>query len=115
MACAVQERQREFGVRLALGQSPASLLRVTVWSAIRFGAMGAAIGFGLSLAMARLIGSALYLVRGEHNGVLYGVTTTDPIALGSAAAGMMLIAALSGIVPARQATRVDPLLALRAE
>jgi putative ABC transport system permease protein len=115
MACAVQERQREFGIRLALGQPPAAILRATVGRAVRLAIAGAAIGLALSLVIARLIGNALYLVRGQHSGLLYGVTTSDPAALGSAAAAMIVIAVMSGLIPARQATRVDPLIALRSE
>jgi len=115
MACAVQERTREFGVRLALGQPPAALLRGTLWQSARFGVAGAAFGLVLSLGIARLIGSALYLVRGQHNGLLHGVTTTDPLSLGAAACALVVIATLSGVIPARQATRVDPLVVLRSE
>jgi len=115
MACAVQERSREFGVRLALGQPPAAILRGTVWQSARFGVTASVLGIAITFVIARLIGNALYLVRGEHSGLLHGVTTTDPVALTAAAAALVVIATLSGIVPARQATQVDPLVALRAE
>ena len=115
MACAVQERTREFGVRLALGEQPRSIVRRTVWQAMRFGLTAGAIGLAAALLIAKLIGNGLYLVRGEHNGLLYGVTTTDPLSLGGAVLALTAIAALSGIVPARQATRVDPLVAIRSE
>jgi putative ABC transport system permease protein len=115
MACAVQERTREFGVRLALGQQPGALVRATLWESARFGVLGGAAGLAIAVVGARILGNALYLVRGEHNGLLYGVRTTDPIALACAALALVVIATLSGIVPARQATRVDPLVALRAE
>jgi putative ABC transport system permease protein len=115
MACAVQERSREFGVRLALGQPPAAILRATVWQSARFGLIASGIGLGLSLVVARLIGNGLYLVRGEHSGLLHGVTTTDPLTLTSAAAALIVIATIAGVIPARQATRVDPLVVLRSE
>jgi len=115
MACAVQERTREFGVRLALGQQPAAMVRATLWESARFGVVGGALGLAIALVIARLLGNALYLVRGQHNGMLYGVTTTDPIVLGGAAAALILIATLAGVIPARQVARVDPLIALRAE
>jgi putative ABC transport system permease protein len=115
MACAVQERTREFGVRLALGQQPRAMVRATLWESARFGVLGGALGLSITLVIARLLGNALYLVRGEHNGLLYGVTTTDPIVLGGAALSLILIATLAGVIPARQVSRVDPLVALRAE
>ena len=115
MACAVQERTREFGVRLALGQQPHAMVRATLWESARFGVVGAAIGLSITVIVARLLGNALYLVRGEHSGLLYGVTTTDPVVLGGAALALILLAALAGLAPARQVSRVDPLIALRAE
>jgi putative ABC transport system permease protein len=115
MACAVQERTREFGVRLALGQQPRALLRATVWESMRFGMTGAAIGLAMVLLIARVLGNALYLVRGEHTGLLYGVTTTDPATIASAIVGLIVVATLSGLFPARDATRIDPLIALKQD
>jgi ABC-type antimicrobial peptide transport system permease subunit len=68
-----------------------------------------------TLAIARLMGDALYLVPGEHNGLLYGVSTTDPAMLASALAGIVLVALVAGAIPARRVGRVDPVLALRNE
>jgi predicted permease len=115
MVCAVRERTKEFGVRLALGQPPASLVRQTLWESTRFGLASSAVGLMVVLILARIIGNGLYLVRGEHEGVLYGVRTTDPASIVCAIAALIMIAALAGIVPAREATRVDPLVALRHE
>ena len=115
MACAVRERTREFGIRLALGQPPASLLRQTVWESARFGLTGSAAGLAVVLIAARMIGDGLYLIRGRHEGVLYGVTTTDPLSLAAAVVTLIVIATISGVVPARESTRVDPLVALRQE
>jgi len=115
MACAVRERTREFGVRLALGQPPGALVRATLWQSARLGLIGTAFGLVLVLVLARMLGSALYLVRGEHNGILYGVSTTDPMAIAAGALALISIATLAGVLPAREATRVDPLIALRQE
>ena len=115
MACAVRERTHEFGVRLALGQPPRALIRSTLWQSARLGLAGSGLGLGLVFIIARVLGSALYLVRGEHNGILYGVTTTDPAALAAGAIALVAIATLAGVFPAREAIRVDPLIALRQE
>jgi hypothetical protein len=115
MAYAATARAREFGVRLALGASPRRLLQRALWQAARFGVIGAALGLIAAAGVARWIGDTLYTVPGAHNGLLYGVTTTDPMALGAAAAGVIAIALLSGAIPARRLARVDPVTTLRAE
>ena len=115
MACAVQERTREFGIRLALGQRPAALIRSTLWESVRFGLTGGAFGLVIVFAGARLLGDALYLVRGQHSGLLYDVTTTDPVSIAAASLALIAVATFSGLIPARQATAVDPLIALRVE
>lgn len=115
MAYAAVARAREFGVRLALGASPSMLLGRALWLAARLGVVGAALGVVGAIGAAAWIGDALYTVPGKHLGVLLDVKTTDPIALGAAAAGVVVIALLSGAIPARRLARVDPVKALRAE
>jgi putative ABC transport system permease protein len=115
MACAVEERRREFGVRLALGATPGTILGSSLRESTRIGLTGGLLGTAIALVLARILGNALYLVPGKHAGVLYGVTTTDPMALGGSVVALMAIAALAGLVPARRATRIDPLVALRAD
>jgi predicted permease len=115
VAYAVQARTREFGVRLAFGARPAQLVRSALWRAGRIAVAGGAVGLGITLVLARLIGDALYLVPRVHNGLLFGVTTTDPTMLASAFGGVVLMALLAGAVPARRVSGVDPVRALRAE
>jgi putative ABC transport system permease protein len=115
MVCAVQERTREFGVRLALGAMPRAIVGSALWESARVGLAGSVLGAAITIVLARILGNALYLVPGEHEGLLYGVKTTDPIALGSAFVALVAVATLAGLVPARQAARVDPLVALRNE
>ena len=115
VAYAVQARTREFGVRLAFGALPSQLIVSALWQAGRIAVVGGAVGLGVTLILARLIGDALYLVPRSHNGLLYGVTTTDPMMLGCAFGGLVLVALLAGAVPARRVGAVDPVQALRAE
>jgi putative ABC transport system permease protein len=115
MAYAVEQRTREFGVRLALGARRRGILALALGQSLRLGLVGTALGLGLSLAVARLVGDGLYLVEGKHNGLIHGVTTTDPLTLGCACAALISAATLAGLIPARRATRVDPNVALRCE
>jgi ABC-type antimicrobial peptide transport system permease subunit len=115
VAYAAQRRRREFGVRLALGAPPGGLVLTAFRESLRVGVMGGLAGLGITVAAAKLLGNALYLVPGEHNGLLYGVQTTDPVVLGSALAGLLAVAGLAGAIPARKVARLDPLVALRQE
>ena len=111
----VQARTRELGVRLALGAGHSRLIGAAVWQTGRLGVLGASLGVGIALAIARVIGDALYLVRGSHNGLLYGVTTTDPVMLASAFVGVSLVTLVAGAIPARRVTRIDPVRALGSD
>jgi putative ABC transport system permease protein len=115
IACAVEARTREFGVRLALGARPSRLLGAALWQAVRLALVGAGAGVAGTLVLARAMGDALYLVPGEHNGLLYQVSTTDPAMLACAFVGIVLVALVAATVPARRVARVDPVLALRSE
>ena len=115
MACSVQERTREFGIRTALGARPMAVLRVAISSAMRIGIAGSALGLAVAYTIARLLGNALYLVPGAHGGLLYQVRSTDPLILGPAALLVVGIAIAAAFMPARQAARIDPLIALRSE
>ena len=111
----VQARTREFGVRLALGARPARLVAAALWQSARLGLVGAALGLTGTLALAVPLGNALYLVPGDHEGLLYGVSTTDPAMLALAGLGIVLMALAAGAFPARRVARVDPVLALRQQ
>jgi putative ABC transport system permease protein len=115
MSHAMEQRIQEFGIRLALGAQPSGILRLALGQAAWLGLLGTICGLALTLVVARLIGDALYLVPRVHSGVLYNVTTTDPFTLTLASVWLLTIAVLAGLVPARRAMRVDPVIALRAE
>jgi hypothetical protein len=111
----VEQRTREFGIRLALGAQRSGILAVALAQCTRLGLLGTALGLALAFTLARLLGSALYLVPRQHEGLLYGVSLTDPLTLACASVAILAVAALAGLVPAHRATRIDPLTALRCE
>jgi predicted permease len=115
LAYAATARWREFGVRLALGATPRALLRHVLWQAARLGLVGGIVGVGGALLVAVSLGDALYLVRGQHMGMLFGVTTTDPWSLTGAVIGVVTIALIAGAVPAWRVARIDPARVLRSE
>ena len=83
-----------------------------MWQTARPALIGGAAGVVAVLVLAQIIGDALYLVPGSHNGVLFGVTTTDPATLAAAFVGLQLVTLIAAGVPARQVTRVDPMRTL---
>jgi putative ABC transport system permease protein len=95
---------REFGVRLALGAPATGLLRNVLGHGLRLALAGSVIGVACALIFSRLLGA-----------LLYGVSPTDPETI--AVVTLMLLAAtlLASYIPARRATKIDPLVALRCE
>ena len=104
LAYSVQQRVREFGVRLALGASVADVLRLVVGSAVRLIAAGAAIGLALAAILGRLLVT-----------VLFGVQPLDPLTFASVTILLALTAAVATAAPAWRAARIDPAVALRSE
>jgi ABC-type antimicrobial peptide transport system permease subunit len=111
----IQARTREFGVKLALGARPGSLIGSAMWRTGRLALTSALLGLAAMLALTRLLGDALYLVPGSHEGILYGVKTTDPTMLAAAFVGVLTTALAAAAVPTRQVMRVHPVEALRNE
>ena len=104
MAYAVTQRTQEFGIRMALGASPGNVLKQVFLEGGRLAALGLALGLIAALALTRVMAS-----------LLYGVKPSDPVSLGVAAALLAVVALAACYIPARRATRVDPLVALRYE
>ncbi|HEX8273303.1 MAG TPA: ADOP family duplicated permease [Longimicrobiaceae bacterium] len=104
MSFAVGQRTREIGVRVALGARGADVVRLFLRRGARLAATGMAVGLVLSLAAGRLL-----------SGILYGVSPLDLPTLASAALLLGAAALLASYLPARRATRVEPMAALRAE
>jgi putative ABC transport system permease protein len=100
----VQQSLAEAGIRLALGATPALILRSTLRGAMAPAIAGAALGLLASVALTRVIGA-----------YLYGITATDPWMLAASAAVLLAIALVAGLVPARRAALVDPMAVLRHE
>jgi predicted permease len=111
----VDSRTRDLGLRLALGARRSRLVGTALWQTGRVAMLGCSLGLAAVLLIAAVLGDALYLVPGSHNGLLYGVSTTDPLMLGAAVAGTMAVAIGAGAIPARRVTRLDPVRALAAD
>jgi len=103
-AYAVTRRTNEIGLRMALGAESSGVLWMVMRESLTLAALGVAIGIPVSLAAARVIES-----------VLYGLKTTDPGTIALAALVMIAVAALAAYLPARRASKVDPMVALRYE
>jgi predicted permease len=108
MAFAVSQRRQEFGVRMALGADRSRLLHMVV----RQGSVQVALGLLGGLAFAYTITTVAGAAIGN---VLFGVSASDPLTFATVALLVAAVALVATLVPARQATRVDPMLALRAE
>ena len=106
-------RIAEFGLRIALGATPRSILRLAVSRSVTLTVIGVGAGLAIALVAARLIGDAVYLVRGKHDGVVYQVSLSDPPTLAAVCGLFVGLAAFAAWMPARRATRIDPLAALR--
>jgi predicted permease len=104
MAYSVARRQREFGIRIAIGASPASMLGLVVREAVLVGLAGIACALPLIFASAGLVRSLLYGVQPNDSGIV------------AVAAGLLLlVAVIAGLRPAAHAARIDPQVALRTE
>jgi putative ABC transport system permease protein len=101
---AVSQRTHELGVRMAVGAARGDVVRLILGQGLRLALQAAAIGLVGALATSRVLA-----------GLLFGVDPLDPATLVAAAALLALVALLASYLPARRATRVDPLVALRSE
>jgi len=104
LSYAVVQQTRELGIRAALGAQQRALVRMVVTSGLTTAFAGAATGVVAALGAGRFIAS-----------LLYHVSARDPVSLAAAAGSLLLVAGLASYLPARRASRVDPMAALRAE
>jgi putative ABC transport system permease protein len=104
VAYSVTQRTHEIGVRMAIGAKPGDVIRMVLNEGGRLAIAGVAAGSVAAVAGARLI-----------RGLLFEVSATDPLTFAGVAIGLLGIALLASYIPARRATRVDPMIALRGE
>ncbi|HRI82338.1 MAG TPA: FtsX-like permease family protein, partial [Opitutaceae bacterium] len=104
----VNQRTQEFGVRMALGADANRILGMVLQQGARQLVLGLGLGLGLALLIATLGGSAI-------QNVLIGVSPRDPFTYLAVAALLIVVSFVAAFIPARRATRVDPMIALRAE
>jgi len=104
MSYTVSQRKREIGIRLALGAQGGDVLYMVLRQGTKLALLGVAIGIGAALCFTRLI-----------TNLLFGVTPHDPLTFVAVAALLILVALLACYIPARRATLVDPMVALRYE
>jgi ABC-type antimicrobial peptide transport system permease subunit len=104
IAYIVTQRKREVGIRMALGAASSEVQRLFVTRGLILTGVGLTLGLVVAAALMRLMSS-----------LLFGVNAFDPVTYASVVTGLGLVALLATWLPARQATRIDPMLALRSE
>lgn len=100
----VGRRTREMGIRMALGALRSDVIRLVLRHGLALTALGLALGLCGAVALARVLAS-----------LLYGVGALDPLTLGAVVLTLTAVATLASYLPARRASRLDPLVAIRAE
>jgi putative ABC transport system permease protein len=104
LAYSVAQRTQEIGVRIALGATPGGILKMVLGQGLLTVAIGLIVGLAGSLLLTRTMRS-----------MLFEISPNDPITIVGIALLLLLIAMLASYIPARRATRVDPMIALRYE
>jgi predicted permease len=104
LAYSVTRRTNEIGIRIALGAERGGVIWMVLREALVLVGIGVAIGVPVALALARSVSS-----------LLYGLTSTDPLTISGAVVLLLVVAAIASYLPARRASRVDPMVALRYE
>ena len=108
MSFSVNQRTQELGVRMALGADSRRILRMVMRQGSVLTGVGLALGLLITLGLAGVAGAGIQTV-------LFGVSPLDPLAYAAVAAMIAIVSLAASFFPARRATRVDPMVALRAE
>ena len=104
LAYLVGQRTHEIGIRMALGAGRYEVLRLVLGQGAKMALLGVALGFAAAMGLTRLMSD-----------MLYGVSATDPLTFTAVAILLILVALMACYIPARRATKVDPIVALRHE
>jgi ABC-type antimicrobial peptide transport system permease subunit len=104
LSYSVARRTKEIGVRVALGAQSTTVLGMIVADSMRPVLWGTALGIAGAVILARVLRS-----------LVYGIAVTDPIAFSAATVTLIVVSLIASWIPARRASRVDPIIALRAE
>ena len=102
MSYSVARRTNEIGIRMALGAQRQDVLRLVLRESMMLVAIGVAVGVAVAMGASRLIET-----------LLFGLAGIDAVSIGMAVLVMVVVSALAGFLPARRASRVDPMVALR--
>jgi predicted permease len=118
LAYSVSQRTNEIGIRMALGAQTANVLRLVIWQGMQLVLLGLTVGAAVGYGLKRLLANQSF-ERGTWQArmaeQLYGVSVTDPLTVAVIALLLILVALLACWIPARRATKVDPMIALRSE
>ncbi|HKD64675.1 MAG TPA: FtsX-like permease family protein, partial [Candidatus Acidoferrales bacterium] len=104
LSYSVSQQTREIGIRMSLGAQRREVLRLVIGQGVRLAVAGLALGLLFSLGLGRILST-----------LLFGVSPYDPATYAGVSLGLMAVAIVACYVPARRATRVDPIVALRYE
>jgi putative ABC transport system permease protein len=104
MSYSVTQRTSEIGIRITLGAQPGDVFRIVLGDGLRFALIGVAVGLASGLLLTRPLGT-----------FLYGISASDPLTFAGVALLLIAVSAAASFFPARRATQVDPIVALRCE